>query len=126
MNGMSCHFDLLQKTSVRIFEVNVRYAITTPRKRRSTAVVHAEQSGFLATLVHLVDEVEEVGFRAAKRIVVLVAIQDAHGHPPIGECGPGIVPQKRVDFAGDCRKRRCWPRPRAGFPTMTLCGRESK
>ncbi len=64
-------------------------------------MVHAEQSGFLAAPIHLVDEVEEVRFSAAKRIVVLVAIQDAHGHPPIGECGPGIAPQKRVGSAGD-------------------------
>src|SRR5258707_15867508 len=103
----------------------MRNAITAARESRSTAVVHAEKSGFLAALIHLVDEVEEVRFSAAKRIVEFVAIQDAHDQPPIGKCGPGIDPQKYVDFADDYRKRRCWPRPRVGFRPGKLCGPES-
>src|SRR5271167_936544 len=90
-------------------------AITATGKGGGTAVAHAKQSGFLAALIHPVDEVEEVSFRPAKRIIVLVAIEDAHGHRPVVECGPGTAPRTRVDFAGDCRKRRCWPRLPAGF-----------
>src|SRR3979411_818085 len=103
----------------------MRNAVTTARERRSAAVVDTEKSGPLTALIHLVDEVEEVRFSAAKRIVEFVAIQDAHGQPPIGKCGPGIAPQRYVDFAGDCRKRRCWPRPRVGFRRAKICGPES-
>src|SRR5258708_34293968 len=95
----------------------MRDAITTARESRGTAVVHAEQSGFLAALIHPVDEVEEVRFSTAKRIVEFVAIQDAHGLPPIGKCGPGIAPQRYADFAGGYRKGGRWPRPPGGFPT---------
>src|ERR1700674_4894943 len=112
---MRRHFNLLQEPGIWILEVNMRNAVTTARESWSTAVVHAEESGLLAALIHLVDEVEEVRFSTTKRIVEFVAIQDAHGHPPIGKCGPGIAPRKYVDFAGDYRKRRCWPQPRVGF-----------
>src|SRR5450759_1840026 len=122
---MRRHLNLLQETGVGILEVQMRNAVTASGESGSAAVVHTEQSGFLAALIHLVDEVEEVRFGAAKRIVVLVAIQDAHGHPPIGECGPGIAPQKCADFSGDYRKWRCRPRPRAGFRPGKLCGPES-
>ncbi len=125
IEGMRRHLNLLQETSVWILEVDTRNAITAAGERGSTAVVHAEQRRFLAALIHLVDEVEEVRFGAAKRIVVLVAIEDAHGYLPVGKRGPGIDRQKRADFAGDYRKRRCWPRPPAGFRPEKLCWLES-
>src|SRR5271156_887989 len=122
---MRRHPDFLQETGVWILEVDMRNAIAAAGESRTTAVVHAEQRRLLAALIHLADEVEKVCFRAAKWIVVLVAIQDAHGYLPIEKCGPGIAPQKRVDFAGDYRKRRCWPRPPAGFRPEKLCWLES-
>src|ERR1700675_1735736 len=122
---MRRHFNLLQEPGIWILEVNMRNAITAARESRGAAVVHAEKSSLLAALIHLVDEVEEVRFSAAERIVELVAIQDAHAYPPIGKCGSGIAPQRYVDFAGDYRKRRCWPRPRVGFRSGKLCGPES-
>src|SRR5260370_34804572 len=81
----------------------------------SGGVVDTEKSGLLAVLIHLVDEVEEVRFRTAKRIVEFVAIQDAHGQPPIGKCAPAIAPTTTLDFAGAFRKPLCWPRPRVAF-----------
>src|SRR5271154_1431415 len=104
----------------------MRNAITATRECRTTAVIHAEQGGFLAALVHPADEIKKVRFSAAKRIVVLVAIQNAHGLPLVEKCGPGVAPQTCGDFAGDCRKGRCWPRPRAGFRPGKLGGSESK
>src|SRR5258706_2873153 len=100
----------------------MRNAITAARESRSTAVVHAEKSGFLAALIHLMDEVEEVRFSAAKRIVEFVAIQDAHDYRPVGKRGPGIVPHRTEDFARDYRKRQCSPRPHVGFsPRRVHC-----
>src|SRR5258708_13717008 len=111
---MRRHFQLLQEPGVWIFEIDMRNAITTARESRSTAVVHAEKGGFLAALIHLMDEVEEIRFSAAKRIVEFVAIQDAHDHRPVGKRGPEIAPQRCVDFAGDYRMRQSWPPPRVG------------
>src|SRR5258708_19107586 len=122
---MRRHFQLLQEPGIWIFEVDMRNEITAARERRSMAVIHTEKCGLLAALIHLVDEVEEVCFSAAKRIVEFVAIQDAHGHRPVGRRGPGIVPQRCEDFAGDYRKRRCWPRPRVGFRPASLYWPES-
>src|ERR1700722_13330620 len=94
------HPGLLRKACIWVFEVNLRDAVTTAGECRAPPVIHAEQSSLLTALVHLLDEVEEIRFSAAKRIVVLVAIQNAHDHRPIEEYAPGIGQQMREDFAG--------------------------
>src|SRR5580658_2112361 len=67
----------------------------------------------MTTHIELMNQIEKICFSTAERIVVLVAIQDAQDQPPIEEYGPGILPRKRADFAGDCRcgdaGRGCMP-----------------
>src|SRR5258708_14231970 len=106
---MRRHFQLLQEPGIWIFEVDMRNEITAARERRSMAVIHTEKCGLLAALIHLVDEGEEVCFSAAKRIVEFVAIQDAHGHLPVGRRGPGLFPQTCKDFPADYSNRRSLP-----------------
>src|ERR1700692_4913433 len=85
IEDMPCHPDLLQETSIRIFEIQIRNTIAAACEGGGAAMFHAEQGRFVAALVEPIDQIEEVRFRAAKRIIVLVAIQDAHGRPPSGK-----------------------------------------
>ena len=101
IESVRCHPDLLQEARIRILEVNLGQQISPAGECRLPAVVHAKQSGFVAAPIHSPDEVEEICFCAAKRIVVLVAIQYAHSQVPIGECEPEIAPQNREHFARD-------------------------
>src|SRR5579862_140266 len=122
---MRRHLDLLEQPSLGILEIDMRNSISATCERRGAAVVHAKESGFLAAFIHAADEVEEVSFSAAKRIVVLVAIQDAHGFRPIEKCEKEIGRQTLEYSAGDCRKRRRRLPPLAESPSETFCGRGS-
>src|SRR5271155_4295159 len=122
---MRRHPDLLEQSSFRILEIDMRYSISATCERRGAAVVHTEESGFLAAFIHAADQIEEVGFSSAKRIVVLVAIQDAHGLRPIEKYEIEIGRQTREHSAGDCRKRRRWLQPLAESLTEMFGGRES-
>src|ERR1039458_7327267 len=100
IDGVRRHFHFLQKAGIGILEVLVRNAVTAAREGGRGTMVHAEERGFVTALIHPVNEVEEVGFRAAKWIAVLVAIQNAHGFRLTGGYGTGTFRQMRVDFGG--------------------------
>src|SRR5450755_2707426 len=95
---MRRHPDFFQEAGLWVLEVDMRNAIAAARESRCLAMIHAEQGSFLAALIHPLNEFEEVSFRAAKRIVVLVAIEDAHDHRPLVECRPGIGSAKARRF----------------------------
>ena len=80
IKGVSGHADFFQKAGVGILEVDMRDPIGAAGEGGGRAVVHGEKGGLVAAPVHALDQVEKVGFCSAKRIVVLVAIQDAHNH----------------------------------------------
>ena len=82
INRVRRHPDLLQQAGVGILEIDTRNPVAASGECRKAAVVHREQSGFVAALFHSVNEVKEIRFRTAKRIIVLVAIQDPHSHRP--------------------------------------------
>src|SRR5271157_1202178 len=122
---MRCHAGLLQQTSIGVLKVSTRNPVATAREGRGMAVVHAEEGGGVAALVHLADQLEEVRFGAAKRIVIFVAIKDAHGRRPMSQCGSGTGPQSSEDFVVGCRNRRRSRPRRAGCPQAKPCSSKS-
>src|ERR1700721_1494279 len=71
---MRRHLDLLNEASFGVLEINIWNAVTATGESRSAAMIHAKQGGLVTTLVHLLDQFEEIRFTAAKRIIVFVAI----------------------------------------------------
>src|SRR5713226_1086798 len=93
------HPSLLQKTGVWILEIEIRNQVAPAGERRGASVVHAEQGSVVAALVYAAYQFEEIGFGAAKQVVVLVAVKNSHIETPVGRYESGTGPQTGGDSA---------------------------
>ena len=100
VEGVRRHARLLQETCVCVLEIEIGNQVAAAGERGGVPMIHAEQSSFVAALAHAAHQFEQIHFRAAKRIVVLVAIKYSHIQAPVGRCAPGTDWQTGGDYAG--------------------------